>query len=457
MFRYIATMVLTQIAWWIILITAKYPKSWHEFNVGTLRWAARIQLYFGFMSDKYPPFSGLAEKDAVDSGKISEKKATENKPAAAKPESKIATAATPPPTPVKATPAPAVPKPEPEKPAVSTASKPIAVPASPKAENKPVQATTLAKDKEKSKKRPLLWMILTGIFLLASGLLGWQYFDLSGKIKHYMEAEKTWNEEKAVWENEKNGLLEQISNLNQENELLIAKMNDPMKNEKLRSIMEENAKLGERVKQLQASGGGDGGWKYKKEIESLKKQLEDLNAQLSALNGQNAQLSQEKSKLETDLGSEKNKTSQLKKDNDEMKKKMDEAKRLVIDDLVTGGVKLKRGGKKIVSLNKAKSSDKIQVCFSIGRNTLSDPGKRDFYIIITAPGNKVLGKESNTFDIDNSQKQYSIKQTEDYKNQEKLVCAYFEKAKEEKFATGKYSVEIYTEGNKVGESSFELK
>jgi hypothetical protein len=57
-FRSIATAVLMFLAWWVVLFTAKYPASFHEFNTGTLRWAMRISLYMGFMTDSYPPFSG---------------------------------------------------------------------------------------------------------------------------------------------------------------------------------------------------------------------------------------------------------------------------------------------------------------------------------------------------------------------------------------------------------------
>ena len=57
-FRTIASTVLQFIAWWVVLFTAEYPKSWHEFNVGTLRWAMRVNVYMSFMTDEYPPFSG---------------------------------------------------------------------------------------------------------------------------------------------------------------------------------------------------------------------------------------------------------------------------------------------------------------------------------------------------------------------------------------------------------------
>ena len=58
MFRMIATMVLQFLAWWVVLFTGSYPQSWHEFNVGTIRWSYRVNIYMSFMTDDYPPFSG---------------------------------------------------------------------------------------------------------------------------------------------------------------------------------------------------------------------------------------------------------------------------------------------------------------------------------------------------------------------------------------------------------------
>jgi len=57
-FRGIATGILMIISWFAVLFTGKYPASFHEFNTGTLRWGTRVNLYMGFMTDKYPPFTG---------------------------------------------------------------------------------------------------------------------------------------------------------------------------------------------------------------------------------------------------------------------------------------------------------------------------------------------------------------------------------------------------------------
>ncbi len=57
-FRLLWGAILSFIAWWVILFTGKYPLSTHVYNVGTIRWSTRLNLYLSFMTDDYPPFSG---------------------------------------------------------------------------------------------------------------------------------------------------------------------------------------------------------------------------------------------------------------------------------------------------------------------------------------------------------------------------------------------------------------
>jgi hypothetical protein len=57
-FRMIATGFLNFLSFWSILFTGRIPDDWFQFNVGTLRWMARLNLYATNMTDDYPPFSG---------------------------------------------------------------------------------------------------------------------------------------------------------------------------------------------------------------------------------------------------------------------------------------------------------------------------------------------------------------------------------------------------------------
>lgn len=53
----IASMVLITIAWFVTLVTGRYPKGLFNFVVGVERWSLRVGAYaFLLVTDKYPPF-----------------------------------------------------------------------------------------------------------------------------------------------------------------------------------------------------------------------------------------------------------------------------------------------------------------------------------------------------------------------------------------------------------------
>jgi hypothetical protein len=49
--------VTTVVAWFMILITGKYPQGLYDFGVGAMRWLIRVEAYMLLLIDDYPPFS----------------------------------------------------------------------------------------------------------------------------------------------------------------------------------------------------------------------------------------------------------------------------------------------------------------------------------------------------------------------------------------------------------------
>jgi len=64
-FRSMFVSILVFLAWWVVLFTGEFPKSFHEWIVGQIRWEQRLNLYMSYMTDTYPPFTGDELPDEV--------------------------------------------------------------------------------------------------------------------------------------------------------------------------------------------------------------------------------------------------------------------------------------------------------------------------------------------------------------------------------------------------------
>ena len=53
----LAAAILIWIAWFVVIVTAKWPDGMREFVIGYFRWTTRVTGYAFLLTDEYPPFT----------------------------------------------------------------------------------------------------------------------------------------------------------------------------------------------------------------------------------------------------------------------------------------------------------------------------------------------------------------------------------------------------------------
>ena len=198
-------------------------------------------------------------------------------------------------------------------------------------------------------------------------------------------------------------------------------------------------------------------YKLRKEAATLRNIMKDYLVTIDSLNILNQELIAQKEEVKVALNSQKKENAQLNNKNEELAKKVELGSKLKAVDLSAFGQRVKNSTEHRET-NRAKRVDKIKTCFTIDKNEVAKPGKKDIYLRIVAPSGEVLSldqSEDYMFTYEGKEGLYSRKEEFMYENEELDVCLYWDMLKEA--AEGKHIVEVYAEGYLIGTTHFELK
>jgi hypothetical protein len=202
-------------------------------------------------------------------------------------------------------------------------------------------------------------------------------------------------------------------------------------------------------------------WEYdkvKKKLAKLQTIAQGYVRQMDSLYTVNQQLHAENEKIREDFRNEQSKSQSLVKDKEELTARVNQAAILRAYDVTSTALKLK-GGSKESPTDKASRTDRVNVCFTIGENTLVKPGKKIIYICISRPDKIVVTKTKyDTFMFNGQSLPYSIREDIDYTGKAMNVCVKWTKRENDKPAMkGTYTVTVYSEEKEIGSGTFELK
>ncbi len=119
-----------------------------------------------------------------------------------------------------------------------------------------------------------------------------------------------------------------------------------------------------------------------------------------------------------------------------------------------------KGGKKMRGLEfKANEINEIEICFTLLKNAMIDPGVKEVFIMLQRPDGVVMTNWSGysaRAKIDRFYREFSASTTVQYDKKDKLVCIPFKQSAAQSFMPGRNVIRVFSEGKFIGDAILNL-
>ena len=184
--------------------------------------------------------------------------------------------------------------------------------------------------------------------------------------------------------------------------------------------------------------------RYENELKTLKSVMNRYVAQIDSLNTLNRALARENVEYRREASNERLRAEVAEEKNSELTEKVKAGS--VIRARNIGIVALNNNDK---SVARASRAVRLQVNFVLAANDIAQSGTRPVYARITGPDGYILaGDASSQFEYQGERITYSAARDVDYRNADLDVSLYYNGD----VVSGTYSVEIYMDGNRIGQA-----
>jgi len=198
-------------------------------------------------------------------------------------------------------------------------------------------------------------------------------------------------------------------------------------------------------------------YKIRKKMAMLQKVAQGYVQQMDSLYTVNRELKEENERIREVVRTEQGRNQNLIKDKEELTQKMTQAAVLQAYGVTTKAFKMR--GKNSTETDKANRTDKLEICFTIGENSLIETGTKVLYVRITRPDNVVVTKTKYDLFVFNGQEiPYSIREDINFQGKAMRVCVSWIKRDQNAPAMkGTYQVGVFFNDREIGQGSFELR
>ena len=202
-------------------------------------------------------------------------------------------------------------------------------------------------------------------------------------------------------------------------------------------------------------------YKVKKKLAQLQVIAQNYVRTMDSLYQVNATLTEENVAIKKDLKDLRVEKDLIEKDRKVLSGKVEIAAVLKAINMEAAGLRMRSGGEKEVTTDKLQRVDQVRVCFTVDKNEIAAPGKKDIYIRIARPDQEILVKgmlDEYSFEYQGERLQYSMMQSIEYENRAVDLCVYWKKEyTSQEMTAGLYHVDIFCENAIIGHTTFTLR
>jgi hypothetical protein len=297
---------------------------------------------------------------------------------------------------------------------------------------------------DEKNKKDRLYKIIIAVLLVIILFMGWRMIVIKSNVDTIIIDKEQAMQQNIELENEFDVLMAEHERIKDEYSTLTGQLTE--KDSLIQAYAEE-------IETLIASQADYG--RIKRKLDYLRDITQGYVNQVDSLYRVNAQLKGENEEIRGLYEDEQDRANNLSDENENLENKVNQGAILRAYGISATTYKVKSNGKETIT-DKARRTDRINVCFTISENPLVDAGTKDIYIRIARPNGLIFTKGTDSFIYQGKRIQYTVKKTISYQQKAMKLCISWDTGAEQDLPVGVYYITVFADDQSIGEGSFSL-
>lgn len=192
---------------------------------------------------------------------------------------------------------------------------------------------------------------------------------------------------------------------------------------------------------------------YQDQVNTLRGIMRNFVVQIDSLNRRNQELMAENREVKEQFKRSETEKQQLSEEKEKLEENLERAATLQVRNLIAEPLNRRSKETKFSS-----RTEKIRIYFILAENVTAKRGPKNIYARIMRPDELLMSKsEDNLFRFQDLQIQYSAMREVVYEGHDLPVAIFWDNSNEPELMPGEYEVDVFADGQNIGNTTFELK